>query len=76
MKSGGLLRIATDVPDYADHVLEVMDAASGWKLSKLMIHLPCIDGPSYRPVTRYERKAIELSNKIWDFEYVFSQLST
>ena len=76
MRSGGLLRIATDVPDYANHVRNVMDASSGWKLNNLMIHLPCIDGPSYRPVTRYERKAIELSNKIWDFEYIFGQLPT
>lgn len=72
MRPGGLLHIATDVPDYAAHVQTVMDASVGWTLVNLVDHLPCVDGPSYRPVTKYERKAIELSNRIWDFEYVFN----
>ena len=71
MRPGGLLHIATDVQDYADHVRTVMDSSPGWKLNTVVEHLPCVDGPSYRPVTRYEKKAIELSNKIWDFEYIF-----
>lgn len=76
MRQGGLLRIATDVADYAEHVRTVMAASSGWKLNNLIEHLPCVNGPSYRPVTRYERKAIHLSNRIWDFEYIFNQVST
>ena len=71
MRPGGLLRIATDVPAYAEHVQSVLDASVGWKLNSMIEHLPGVDGPSYRPVTRYEKKAVDLSNRIWDFEYVY-----
>lgn len=71
MRPGGLLRIATDVQNYADHVCTIMESSPGWKLNAIVEHLPCVGGPSYRPVTKYEKKAIELSNKIWDFEYAF-----
>jgi tRNA G46 methylase TrmB len=72
MKQGGVLRIATDVPDYAMHVRHVMDSSPEWRLKNLVEHLPCVGGPSYRPVTRYEKKAVELSNWIWDYEYVYT----
>ena len=71
MKQGGVLRIATDVPDYAEHVRHVMDSSPEWRLRNLIEHLPCVGGPSYRPVTRYEKKAVELSNWIWDYEYEY-----
>ena len=72
MRQGGVLRVATDVPDYAEHIKHVMDSSSGWSLRNLLEHLPGIGGPSYRPVTRYEKKAVDLSNWIWDFEYEYT----
>ena len=71
MRQGGLLRIATDVPDYAEHIRYVMDSSPEWRLKNLIEHLPCVGGPLYRPVTRYEKKAVDLSNWIWDYEYEY-----
>jgi tRNA G46 methylase TrmB len=39
MRSGGRLYIATDVPEYADHVRSVMKESEGWKLNKEIIYL-------------------------------------
>jgi tRNA G46 methylase TrmB len=72
MRPGGRLYIATDVPEYADHVRSIMKESIGWKLNNEIDHLPCVNGPSYRPITKYEKKAIDLSNRIWDFEYQFN----
>jgi len=69
MKSKGKLRIATDVKDYAQHVTTVMMTFPQFHLNYESEHIQCQDGPSWRPITKYESRAVELGNKVWDFEY-------
>jgi len=58
----GFLHTATDWPDYADQMLSVLDDCP----------LLQIDGESApsRPLTRYERIAIEQGRRSWDFYYL------
>ena len=71
LKSGGLLRVATDVGDYADHVRAVMANETDFRLVAECVHPPCVNVPPYRPVTKYERRAADLGHpSVWDFEYV------
>ena len=60
---GGRLRMATDIVDYAEQMLEVCsshpDLAGG-----------VVDRPSDRPITRFERKGIDAGRVVTDLEYV------
>ena len=59
---GATWRLATDWPDYAQQMREVLDAEPGLE-----------GGPvprwEERPVTRFERKGIEAGRSIADFAY-------
>lgn len=59
---GGTWRLATDWDDYAEQMLEVLDAE------------PTLEGGrverwAERPVTRFERKGVEVGRTIADFRY-------
>ena len=72
LRPGGLLRVATDVGSYADHVRAVVDGDRDFRLVAASVHPPCVDVPPYRPVTKYERRAADLGHEhVWDFEYSF-----
>lgn len=61
---GGVLHMATDWEDYAEHMMEVMNAAAGWR--------NCAgDGqyslrPDWRPETKFERRGQRLGHGVWD----------
>ena len=62
LQVGGLWRLATDWADYAEQMREVLDAE------------PTLEGGpverwSERPVTRFERKGVEVGRDICDFLY-------
>jgi tRNA (guanine-N7-)-methyltransferase len=64
LQPGGVLHLATDWEDYADHMLNVMAKCQNFKQENIgMQHVR----PENRPVTKYERRAIRLGHKIWDF---------
>jgi len=71
LKQGAMLRIATDVQDYANYVQKLMEDRKGWSLISSTTHLPCQNGPIGRPITRYEERAISLGHTVTDFEYLF-----
>ncbi len=64
LKPGGILHMATDWEDYAEHMLAVMQdseqfsncAGSGRYSPK----------PDYRPVTKFERRGQRLGHGVWD----------
>jgi tRNA (guanine-N7-)-methyltransferase len=66
MKSGGLLRIATDWANYADRIREVLDSdprftnmhSEGWA--------PRWSG---RPITHFEQRGLEAARQIFDLAY-------
>ena len=74
LRSGGVVRVATDVEDYALHTAAVFSdsgASSRWQCLMSAKHEPCVGGPFDRPVTRYEERAKDLGNSVWDFRYRF-----
>lgn len=64
LRPGGLLHMATDWQHYAEHMLEVMQAAEGFK--------NCSDTgdyvarPEWRPETKFERRGERLGHGVWD----------
>lgn len=61
IRAGGLLRIATDWQDYAEHMLAVMAQSPDFE------RLSSKD--ERRPVTKFERRAQRLGHGIWDLAY-------
>lgn len=66
MPAGGKLHCATDWAEYADSMLEVLEAADGLD--------NCHSGfaPRYadRPVTKFEQRGIDSGHEIFDLEFV------
>ncbi len=61
---GGQFHMATDWGDYAQHMLEHMQRAEGFKnMSRDGTYIP---RPDYRPVTKFERRGERLGHGVWD----------
>lgn len=61
---GGVLHLATDWQPYAEHMLEVMRAAPGWRnLDPAGGYSP---RPSSRPLTHFEQRGQRLGHGVWD----------
>ena len=63
----GLLHLATDWQPYAEYMLEVMEAAPGWRNQ-------CGPGqyaarPAWRIETHFERRGLKLGHGVWDLLY-------
>ena len=64
LKPNGIFHMATDWQAYAEHMLEVMEAAPGFRnLSKAGGYSP---RPEYRPETKFERRGERLGHGVWD----------
>lgn len=66
LKPGGYIHVATDWQDYAEQVLSVLGAepllqntASGYA-----------PRPDYRPLTKFEKRGINLGHGVWDLVFV------
>lgn len=67
---GGYLHMATDWENYAEHMLEVMEAAEGFEnTAGPGKYLP---RPDFRPVTKFEQRGQRLGHGVWDLYYVKS----
>lgn len=64
LQAGGILHLATDWQNYAEHQLEVMDAAPGWE--NLAGPGNFSPKPDYRPETKFERRGLKLGHGVWD----------
>lgn len=64
LKSGGILHLATDWQEYAEHMLEVMQNAEAY------VNTQSTGGyapkPSFRPETKFERRGERLGHGVWD----------
>lgn len=67
LKVGGVLHLATDWEQYAAHMLEVMDASEGYK--NTMGPGQYSPRPSFRPVTKFEKRGERLGHGVWDLLY-------
>ncbi len=64
LKSGGLFHMATDWENYAEHMMEVMTAATGFiNTAGEGQYLP---RPDYRPLTKFEQRGQRLGHGVWD----------
>jgi len=67
LKIGGEFHLATDWENYAEHMLEVMDAADGFSNVAGKGHF--VERPASRPQTRFEQRGIRLGHGVWDLIY-------
>jgi tRNA (guanine-N7-)-methyltransferase len=64
LKSGAIFHMATDWQAYAEHMLEVMQQAEGFKnLSDDGTYSP---RPLFRPITKFEKRGARLGHGVWD----------
>ena len=67
LMDGGILHLATDWENYAEHMLEVMHAESGWEnLSETNDYIP---RPDSRPLTKFEKRGHRLGHGVWDMQF-------
>lgn len=66
LKPGGVLHMATDWQPYAEHMLEVMTAAPGFRNLATKDYVP---RPIERPVTKFERRGEKLGHGVWDLKF-------
>jgi len=64
LKVGGIFHLATDWEDYAEHMLEVMRGAEGFR--NLAADNAYSPRPGYRPVTKFEQRGQRLGHGVWD----------
>ena len=67
LKIGGVLHMATDWEAYAEHMIEVMNAAPGY--SNLAADGRCVARPAERPTTKFERRGERLGHGVWDLKF-------
>jgi len=67
LKLGGRLHMATDWQNYAEHMLEVLSTAEGYRnTSENGDYVP---KPDYRPETKFERRGQRLGHGVWDLVF-------
>ena len=64
---GGLLHMATDWENYAEHMLEVMQGEQGW--SNLSDSNDYVPRPEDRPITKFEKRGERLGHGVWDLMF-------
>lgn len=63
----GILHLATDWENYAEHMKEVMDAAPGYRNTENSGGYS--ERPEFRPVTKFEMRGERLGHGVWDLLY-------
>lgn len=64
---GGVLHLATDWQHYAEHMLEVLTAVTGF--ANLSINNSYIPRPDSRPLTKFEQRGLNLGHGVWDLQF-------
>jgi len=67
LKVGGVLHMATDWEQYAEHMLEVLSAAPGYR--NLAPDGRYVPRPDERPITKFERRGERLGHGVWDLKF-------
>lgn len=64
---GGVFHMATDWENYAEHMLEVMSAAPGYKNQATDNRY--VPRPDNRPLTKFENRGNKLGHGVWDLMF-------
>ncbi len=67
LRPNGVLRLATDWQDYAEQMLEVLNATDG--LVSVSPDRTYVQRPDFRAPTRFERRGERLGHSVWDLAY-------
>lgn len=67
LRTGGRLHLATDWSAYAEHMLEVMEAAPGYR--NIAGAGQYTDRPASRPLTHFEQRGLRLGHPVHDLIY-------
>ncbi|WP_019617105.1 tRNA (guanosine(46)-N7)-methyltransferase TrmB [Psychromonas ossibalaenae] len=67
---GGVIHMATDWENYAEHMLEVLKAATNFKNTCDTDYAP---RPEWRPLTKFENRGNNLGHGVWDL--LFERIS-
>tara|TARA_R110002126_G_scaffold16136_2_gene64970 strand:+ start:4993 stop:5733 length:741 start_codon:yes stop_codon:yes gene_type:complete len=67
LQVGGVFHMATDWQNYAEHMLEVMQAAPGF--ANLSPTNDYVERPEQRPLTKFEQRGQRLGHGVWDLMY-------
>lgn len=65
LKSDGVLHIATDWQNYAEHIMEILPQCQLLE-NAFADYAP---KPEYRPETKYERRGLNLGHGVWDIVF-------
>ena len=65
LKAGAYIHVATDWQEYAEWVLEVLNAEPQLKNTAENY----AEKPSYRPLTKFENRGIKLGHGVWDLVF-------
>ncbi len=67
IKHGGMIRMATDWQEYAEQMLECLNAAEG--LENTNPQGGYIPRPEWRPLTKFEQRGERLGHGVWDLVF-------
>ncbi|MFC3024966.1 tRNA (guanosine(46)-N7)-methyltransferase TrmB [Vibrio zhugei] len=63
----GVFHMATDWENYAEHMIEVMEQAPGYR--NIATDGPFIPRPDERPLTKFEARGHRLGHGVWDIKF-------
>ncbi len=64
LEVGGVFHMATDWQPYAEHMMQVMSAAEGYR--NRFAEGSYAERPEYRPYTKFEQRGQRLGHGVWD----------
>nr|WP_245601076.1 tRNA (guanosine(46)-N7)-methyltransferase TrmB [Marinobacterium jannaschii] len=67
LKVGGVFHMATDWENYAEHMMEVMNAAEGYQ--NVAGDSQYSPQPEWRPVTKFQKRGERLGHGVWDLMF-------
>ncbi|SEQ25811.1 tRNA (guanine-N(7)-)-methyltransferase [Amphritea atlantica] len=67
LKVGGVFHMATDWENYAEHMMEVMSAAPGYR--NVAGESQYSPQPEWRPVTKFQKRGERLGHGVWDLMF-------
>ena len=67
LEIGGIFHMATDWEPYAQHMMDVMEAAEGYRNASGERQFA--EQPAYRPSTKFEKRGQKLGHGVWDLLY-------
>ena len=69
LKVGAYLHVATDWQEYAEWVLEVLNAEPQLQNTANDLTSGYAEKPAYRPLTKFENRGIKLGHGVWDLVF-------